>query len=146
MPVLRSTVIGFAEDFPVEAFTAGLVWFALELPAEEVAEDTPVEADALPVELVFPEDALFLFAFPALPDAEASVFAEATAVEDVPEPLALLPEEVPLAEDAFVEEDAFAEGVLLTTVFTVFGAEDSLRPDELPVDVLLAEEPVFFAD
>ena len=46
LPVLRSTVIGFAEDFPVEAFTAGLVWLAFVFAAEGV----PVEADAFPAE------------------------------------------------------------------------------------------------
>lgn len=102
-------------------------------------EDVPVEpeADAVPVEAVFPEDALFLFALPVLPAAEeASVFTEATAVEEEAEPPALLPAEVPLP----LAEDVFVEGVLLTTVFTVFGAEDSLRPDELLAAVLPAEE------
>lgn len=102
-------------------------------------EDVPVEpeADAVPVEAVFPEDALFLFALPVLPAAEeASVFTEATAVEEEAELPALLQAEVPLP----LAEDVFVEGVLLTTVFTVFGAEDSLRPDELLADVLPAEE------
>ena len=45
--------------------------------------------------------------------------------------LALLEDDVePPCEDALLEPDAFAEGVLLTTVFTVFGEEDPVCPEE----------------
>ena len=172
-------MIGFAEDFPVEAFTAGLVWLAFVFAAEEVpveAEDAFVEADAFPAEpeavpveldavpeafeAELPADALPVpldeedeaEAFVAgafLEEDEVPVFA-ATAVEDaVALAAGLFADEVTVPEDAFPAElpleAAFEEGVLLTTVFTVFGVEASLRPDVPLADVLPADVPVFFA-
>ena len=170
-------MIGFAEDFPVEAFTAGLVWLAFVFAAEgepveadafpAEPEAVPVEldavpeafaaelpADALPVPLDEEDEAEAFVAGAFLEEDEVPVFA-ATAVEDaVALAAGLFADEVPVPEDAFPAElpleAAFEEGVLLTTVFTVFGVEASLRPDVLladvlPADVLLADVPVFFA-